>query len=88
MADFSKQWCDEFDPGGMPWDVDVYEVLNGLENGMYHSYICEGYGFAAIGKDENGEGILFMPNETDFSIGTWVPVDKVINREDDHYANF
>lgn len=63
MAEFSKQWCDMHDPGGLRPDFDIDEVLDSLQPGYYKPYICEGFGFIAIGKDEKGEGILAFTEE-------------------------
>ena len=80
MADYSKQWCDEFDPDGLPWDFDIYEVLETLDVDSYKLYICEGYGFTAIGKDSDGGGILFMPPTNADGTGDWVPVDYIVKK--------
>jgi len=61
MADFSKQWCDLNDPE-MPHDFDIEQIANTLKPDYYKSFICEGFGFTAIGKDTNGEIILFFPD--------------------------
>lgn len=60
MADFSKQWCENNDPE-MPSDFDILEIHEQLDPNTYVSYICEGYGFLAIGKDANNECFLAMP---------------------------
>lgn len=80
MADYSKQWCDQFDPGGMEPDFDIFEILETIDNGMGRACICEGYGFLAVGKDEEGNGLVFMPDEKDFNFGIWVPLDEVIGK--------
>jgi hypothetical protein len=61
MADFSKQWCDRYDPGGLEPDFDIEEVFNDLTEGYYTSIICEGYGFTAIAKI-NGKCMVFIPD--------------------------
>ena len=75
MADFSKQYCDSRE-NDIIWDFDILEVANRLENGFFFPYICEGYGFIAIGKDESGEIILaFRQNEDEVQ---WKPYLDVI----------
>jgi hypothetical protein len=59
MADFSKQYCDLYDPE-MPHDFDIEKVAEKLDNDYYLSFICEGFGFSAIGKDPDGEIILYF----------------------------
>jgi hypothetical protein len=62
MAEFSKQWCEKNEPN-MPGDFDILEIHNQLEPNSYAHYICEGYGFLAIAKIENGDCALAMPVE-------------------------
>jgi hypothetical protein len=68
MADFSKQWCDAND-SDMPYDFDILEVFGKLKDGMYESWVCEGYGFGAI-ANIGGECLLHM--------GKWISYDEVI----------
>lgn len=60
MAEFSKQYCEKHD-FGFPYDFDINEIAEGLDNGHYTSIICEGFGFIAIGKDDDGKIILAVP---------------------------
>ena len=67
MAEFSKQWAEINDPE-FGWDFDIEEVSNQLEPNHYVPMICEGFGFIAIGRDENYNVLLAMPTgetETD-----------------------
>jgi hypothetical protein len=67
MAEFSKQWAEVNDPEG-GWDFDIEEVSNQLDPNHYVPLICEGFGFIAIGRDENYNVLLAMPTgetETD-----------------------
>jgi hypothetical protein len=67
MAEFSKQWAEINDPG-FGWDFDIEEVSNQLDPNHYVPMICEGFGFIAIGRDENYKVLLAMPTgetETD-----------------------
>ena len=63
MADFSKQWCDLNDPK-LPHDFDILEIAEGLEPGHYTPVICEGFGFTAVAKNDEGQILLAMPTET------------------------
>jgi hypothetical protein len=67
MAEFSKQWAEINDPE-FGWDFDIEEVSNQLDPNHYVPMICEGFGFIAIGRDENYNVLLAMPTgetETD-----------------------
>jgi hypothetical protein len=67
MAEFSKQWAEKYDPE-FGWDFDIEEVSNQLDPNHYVPMICEGFGFIAIGRDENYKVLLAMPTgetETD-----------------------
>ena len=79
MAEFSQQWCDNNDPE-MPADFDILEIHEQLDPNTYINYICEGYGFLAIAKTENGECALAMPVEGE-PIGTviWKRYEDVIS---------
>jgi hypothetical protein len=57
MADFSKQYCELHDPE-MTHDFDILQMANQVLPEHYIPIICEGFGFVAIGKNENGEIIL------------------------------
>ena len=57
MAEFSKQYCELHD-SEMSHDFDIIEIADGLEPEHYTPIICEGFGFIAIGKNENNEAIL------------------------------
>ena len=79
MAEFSKQWCELNDPD-MPWDFDIIEVANDLKNNYYKPYICEGFGFSAIGKF--AEGIkVYIRNwmaESDEQDGEWIKLEDLL----------
>lgn len=62
MADFSKQWCELYDPE-MPHDFDIEDIVKKLEPGYYRSEICEGFGFIAIAKEETGDISLYIPDQ-------------------------
>lgn len=54
MADFSKQYCELYDPE-FPWDFDIEAEAENIPKGYYKPMICEGFGFLAIeiGLDGN-----------------------------------
>jgi hypothetical protein len=76
MADFSKQWCEINDPE-MPHDFDILEEAAKCKPNYSISYICEGFGFIAIGRDEEGEVVLAMPNYEDNTM-TWKPYNEIV----------
>ncbi len=76
MADFSKQWCEINDPE-MPHDFDILEEAAKCKPNYSISYICEGFGFIAIGRDEDGEIVLAMPNYEDNTM-TWKPYNEIV----------
>ncbi len=57
MAEFSKQWVEK-NVSEMGWDFDIDKVVSELPKSTMVPYICEGFGFIAIGKDEN-ENIVY-----------------------------
>jgi hypothetical protein len=59
MADFSKQYCQVNDMG-FDGDFDVYEEWAKLTPGYGVPYICEGFGFTMIAKDETGDKVLVL----------------------------
>ena len=82
MADFSKQWCEINDPD-MPWDFDIFEVVKELNQNYYIPYICEGFGFSAIGKFAEGIKVYYRnwEAESDEQQGEWITLDNIIKRE-------
>ena len=85
MAEFSKQWVQINDPE-FGWDFDIEEVSNQLNPNHYIPLICEGFGFIAIGKDNENKIMLAMPIgefETDedgqtFDQVTWQAYEDII----------
>ena len=80
MADFSKQYCELHD-SEMSHDFDIIEIADGLEPEHYTPIICEGFGFIAIGKNENNEIIFaFRPQSKDYKDEVvWKSYNEVIN---------
>jgi len=85
MAEFCKQWAEINDPEG-GWDFDIEEISNQLEPNHYIPIICEGFGFIAIGKDNENKITLAIPTgkfETDengqiFDTVTWQAYKDII----------
>jgi hypothetical protein len=74
MADFSKQWCELNDPE-MPADFDIEEIAANMENDHYFPIICEGFGFVAIGKNNDGKIILAFRDDNDQDYIKWQEYD-------------
>jgi hypothetical protein len=59
MADFSKQYCELYDPE-FPWDFDIEVEAETIPKGYYKPMICEGFGFIAIEVGLNGNIYLIF----------------------------
>lgn len=77
MAEFSRQWCEINDPD-MPYDFDILDVFEQLEPNSYVSYICEGYGFLAIGRDDKNNCLLAMPHNLEEELVQWKLFDDIV----------
>ena len=64
MADFSKQYCELYDPE-FPWDFDIEVEAETIPKGYYKPMICEGFGFIGIGVKLDGGIELFLPDPKD-----------------------
>lgn len=80
MAEFSKQYIQNFESELGKWDFDIEEIANGLEPEFYTPIICEGLGFVAIGKDIKGGVILAYRNETTDLI-YWKSLEETIKEK-------
>ena len=63
-------------------DFDIEQVVSELPKSTMVPYICEGFGFIAIGKDENDIIHLAMPTGHHSDEGTqveWKSMEEVIN---------
>jgi hypothetical protein len=76
MADFSRQWCIENDEDMMS-DFDIIDEFEQIREGHYVGWICEGYGFIAIGNFD-GECKLAFRTEQD-SI-EWRDYNQVVKK--------
>jgi len=82
MAEFSKQWVELNDPEMGGWDFDIETVASELPKSTMIPYICEGFGFLAIGKDENDQIHLAIPTGIFSEEGSeveWKKMEEVIN---------
>ncbi|CAB4143520.1 hypothetical protein UFOVP449_209 [uncultured Caudovirales phage] len=79
MAQFSKQWCELNDPN-MSWDFDIIEVANQLKTSNVILRSCEGFGFSAIGKFDDGIKVYIRnreSEESDEQQGYWINIDSI-----------
>ena len=77
MAEFSKQYC-QLNDMGFDGDFDVYEEWAKLKPGFTVAYICEGFGFLAIGKRESGDEVLVFMDNYDEHGGKWINFDEMV----------
>ncbi len=85
MADYCTLCADQV---GFPVDIDVRKIAETLEPGTYVPVLCEGCGMNAVGKDENGQVIVHLPeNVRDDSCESylWVPLEDF---ERDHSTKY
>jgi hypothetical protein len=75
MADFSKQYCQVNDMG-FDGDFDVYEEWAKLTPGYGAPYICEGFGFSMIAKEETGDRVLVLVDSYKHG-GKWMDFDEM-----------
>jgi hypothetical protein len=78
MADFSKEYCETYDPE-FPYDFSVISIFTDLNEGYYYPIICEGYGFVAIRKYKGVCQVAFVIDnaEEDEQQVRWIPFDQV-----------
>lgn len=80
MADFSKQYCDKYDPG-FPHDFDYEELAKDLKPGFYQPAICEGFGSAGIAREDDGTIVLVFINYDDPEAEPkWMMIDQVTDK--------
>ena len=83
MADFSKQYCEIYDHE-FPWDFDIEQIADELDQGYMNNIICEGFGFNAIGKNESGR-ILLRFQDWETKKQSWVDYKEYIEKK--QYTN-
>jgi hypothetical protein len=69
MAEFSKQWCDLYDPKRIP-DFDIEAIAKDMYRDRYYPIVCEGFGFDCIHKDAHGVVWLNYPSQ-DKTVDIW-----------------
>jgi len=80
MAEFSKQYCAQHNMG-FDGDFDIYDEWIALTPGYITQRICEGYGFAAIGKLEEDltQPWVYMPDPFDDNEdGHWYTLEEIM----------
>ena len=65
MAEFSKQYCEIYEPQ-LGWDFDIEEEATNIPKGHYKPIICEGFGFLGIGVRMDGT-ITILIDDSDGS---------------------
>jgi hypothetical protein len=78
MAEFSKQYVQNFEMSDEGYDFDIEEIAKELEPSQVTKMICEGFGFTWIMKDDKGEIFLIFPN---YETGefTYRTIEETIN---------
>ncbi len=62
MAEFSKQYVQNFRPEMGGWDFDIEEVAGNITHNQAVKRICEGFGFTWVSKNDKGEVVLIFPD--------------------------
>ena len=75
MAEFSKQYCQVNDMG-FDGDFDVYYEWSKLTPGYGVAYICEGFGFSMIAKEETGDKVMVLVDSYKHG-GKWMDFDEM-----------
>ena len=71
MAEYSKQYCEITDMG-FDGDFDVYEEWSKLKPDHGVNYICEGFGFTMIAKEDNNDTVWVYKDSK------WVNFDDLV----------
>jgi len=80
MAEYSKQYCDKYDPG-FPHDFDLDELYDQLKPGQSMAVICEGYGFTHISISEEGvKQVVYTNYDESGDDFKFVDLDKIDNK--------
>lgn len=78
MAEFSKQYVQNYKSEIGGWDFDIEEIAEDLEPNEAIKMICEGFGFSWISKNEKGEiQLIFTDINRDEII--FKTLDELIN---------
>jgi hypothetical protein len=79
MASFSKQYIKNSNLD-FKWDFDLEEIFNSLEKGYYYPALCEGFGFTAVGKDNDGNEMVFIRDFDNEDGGEWIQYEELFNK--------
>ena len=77
MSEFSKQWCELNDPE-MPSDFDIMDEFHKLKPDTYVPYICEGFGFIAIGNMDDNCMLAMPVDNAPFGTVIWRTYGQVV----------
>jgi hypothetical protein len=80
MAEFSKQWCEIWDPS-MPHDFDIEDIIKDMNRDRYYPIVCEGFGFNCIHKDAHGNIWLSYGYDKDGNSTSWRRYKTVLLEE-------
>ena len=78
MAEFSKQYCELYEPD-LQWDFDIEQIVEDIPKGYYKPIICEGFGFSGIGVRLNGDIEILVRDSTD--------IDNLVQINYKHYIS-
>jgi hypothetical protein len=78
MAEFSKQYVQNFETEIGGWDFDIEEIAEELEPNQAISMICEGFGFSWISKNNEGDTLLIFVNHSSGEIN-FKTLEETIN---------
>jgi hypothetical protein len=70
MAEFSKQWCEIWDPS-MPHGFDIESITRDMYRDRYYPIVCEGFGFNCIHKDTHGNIWLAYAFDSEGNSTSW-----------------
>jgi len=89
MADFCTE-CDKITglgTNGEP-DINIRKIAEPLENGTYVPVMCEGCGLCGVGKDDNGNIIVIVPENIHDNENENVVVLLIDDFERDHSTKY
>jgi|GEM_PF-2037181 len=83
MSNYSKEYIEKYDNGGLPYDFSVIEIFKKLKPGQCRYEICEGFGFHSIGNIDGECYVAFtnytVPEEEDDST-VWLKFSEIDDR--------
>lgn len=84
MAEFSKQYCEIYAPE-LGWDFDIDEIATEIPHGYYKDIVCEGFGFAGIGRGM--DDTLYVIMESSVESFERIDYKKFINKHKNNVAS-